>query len=123
MPNSEATQLAIKKQGDRIVRAFVLITLLFFAIAVGFSLVVVSNRHRINDIQQSRTESCKRTYVGIREVFKPFVPPKAATQEQQNRIDAFNNGINRLIAQCERQTSPANKTKTVPVLTNTEQVP
>src|SRR4051812_37783217 len=35
-----------------------------------------ANRHRINDVQKSRVESCQRTYSSFLTVFRPFFPPR-----------------------------------------------
>lgn len=49
-----------------------------------------NNTERIQDIQQSRVQSCERNYKTLREVFIPFFPPKAGrTPEQERNIKRF----------------------------------
>lgn len=110
---------------------FVLMTVIFFLTVAGFSWVITEekklirnytelivekekvhaklvreNQQRIKDIQASRTSSCRRTYEGIREVFKPFFPPKPRTGKEQEDLDKFNDTINRLKRGCTKQTDP-----------------
>jgi hypothetical protein len=68
--------------------------------------LVQANSDRIHDIQQSRVDSCERTYEGIREVFKPFYPPKPRTLKQIQDLETFNDTINNLKAHCVIQTHP-----------------
>lgn len=101
--------------------SFVILTILFFLTLVSYMLVlrdvrhlanenkarITENRARINDIQNSRVESCKRTYEGVRDVFNPFIPPPSArTKRQQADIDKFNKVINKLKKGCVTQTRP-----------------
>lgn len=66
------------------------------------------NKNRINDIQDSRLSSCKQTFEGIREVFKPFEPKKGekSTPEQRRNWIKFNNTIDKLKAKCSAQVKP-----------------
>ena len=88
------------KTGNTISRpikvAFIAVTLLFFLTLAGFAWV-------INDIQNSRESSCRQTYNGIREVFRPFFPEPPRTKEQQADLDKFNNTIDRLMSGCSKQ--------------------
>lgn len=57
------------------------------------------NENRIQEIQAARIASCKSTYEGVRQVFKPF------TQGPQTpAIKKFNNRIDQLKANCPIQT-------------------
>lgn len=92
---------------------FLIMTLLFLSTLAGFAWVVSDvrqlskeNKNRIEDIQRSRLESCKTTYEGIREVFKPFFPKEPRTQKQQDALDLFNKKIIELQLKCVRQVSP-----------------
>lgn len=102
-------------------RAFIVITIVFVVVLIIFAKIlrdvqhnsnringlVAQNTERIFDIQRSRLESCKRTYGGIREVFKPFVPPiKKRTKAQQDNLDKFNRNVDRLQKQCIQQITP-----------------
>lgn len=62
------------------------------------------NRSRITDIQQSRAASCEQIYSGIRDVFKPFFPPKSsATPHQLEQLEKFNKIVDANIALCKKQ--------------------
>ena len=108
-----------------IVWAFIALTGIFFGTVAGFSWVVIhvndnaqqlttlvaenrrllkENENRIADIQAARIESCQRTYGGISEVFSPFFPTMPRTPEQISRIEKFNQTINKLQADCAKQT-------------------
>lgn len=105
--------------------SFVAITVVFLVVLLVFAKLVhdvQSNSTRINhlvsqntqfifDIQNSRLESCKRTYEGIRKVFKPFSPPKPRTEKQQSNLDKFDKTINHLKAACETQVLPPKASK------------
>lgn len=66
-----------------------------------------SNHARINDIQASRIESCRHTYEGIREVFRPFFPPRGhRTKRQRHQVTKFNHQVDRLKRGCVAQTAP-----------------
>lgn len=100
--------------------AFGILTLIFFAILIGFAWVVSDihriseqnqvlieeNNARVTEIQESRTSSCRQTYEGIRQVFKPFFPPPPRTKEQQDSLDLFNETIDGFVAGCTEQTKP-----------------
>lgn len=107
--------------------SFVILTLIFFLILCGFAwlvhdigevsqenkrlatankLLLVENTNRITDIQKSRTESCQRTYEGIREVLRPFFPPPPRTETQQANLDKFNDKVDELKTNCTKQTDP-----------------
>lgn len=103
-----------------IIISFVIVTVIFFAVLLGFGKVisdvsnnsgridglVAQNTARIKEIQKSRLESCKRTYNGIREVFIPFFPPPPRTHKQKADLKKFNTTINRLVKACVKQTKP-----------------
>lgn len=61
--------------------------------------LTTENQKRINEIQAARVASCKRTYEGIREVFKPFT-----TNPKDPNVIKFNNRIDQLKANCPIQT-------------------
>lgn len=91
--------------------AFVLMSVIFFLVLIGFARVVndvseltKENEARIADIQSSRTESCKQTYRGIREVFRPFFPKEPRTQKQKKDLSKFNTTITKLQQGCTKQT-------------------
>lgn len=107
--------------------SFVVLTVLFFLTLLGFAWVLtdvrdlsqktanlskatahlsVENSKRINEIQTSRTSSCKKTYRGILDVIRPFFPKKGATKEQKATRAKFQRIINRLVKGCEKQTRP-----------------
>jgi predicted PurR-regulated permease PerM len=100
--------------------AFIILTIVFFAVLVGFAWVVhdvqqnsgrintlvAENSNRIHDVQQSRVESCQKTYEGIREVFKPFFPQHPTNKQQIDNLEKFNTTINKLKAACDKQTKP-----------------
>ena len=87
----------------------------FVALAISFSAAVAWGTHlshevnkknsdRIADIQQGRLESCQRTYEGIRQAFRPFLPPpRARSRIVRLRLHKFNTNIDRLKAQCAVQ--------------------
>lgn len=97
---------------------YAVVTLVFLLTVSGFAWVVLDvldlekqnknlgkeNHNRISEIQQSRVDSCKGTYRGIKEVFKPFFPAAPRTNEQQADLDKFNQTINRLQKGCVKQT-------------------
>lgn len=57
-------------------------------------------------IQSSRESSCLANYEGIRLAFIPFMPPpEQRTAKQRNDIRKFNNRIDYLKSNCERQIS------------------
>jgi hypothetical protein len=107
-----------QRRARRISAAFVVLTLIFLAVLIGFGIVihnvqnnsskikglVVENTNRIHDIQRSRVESCQRTYEGIRQVFKPFFPDPPRTQKQIDDLEKFNTLINKLKNKCDQQT-------------------
>jgi hypothetical protein len=70
------------------------------------SRLALANEDRIEEIQESRVISCKRTYEGIREVFGPFFPPPPRTKEEQTNLNKFNNRIDDLKSRCSKQTEP-----------------
>jgi hypothetical protein len=103
--------------------AFVIITILFFATLLGFSFVIhdlrnvsdenlrlsakneilnQENKKRINDIQNSRVETCNSVYTGIYQVFIPFFPPPPRSPQQLQTLEKFNSTINRLRQKCTK---------------------
>lgn len=60
------------------------------------------NRQLIISVNQSRLESCRRTYEGVRQVFKPVLPVNP-TPKQQSDLNKFNNRIDYLKSQCITQ--------------------
>ncbi len=107
--------------------SFIILTVVFFLVLGGFAWVVHDvktnsghirvllvqnaslaheNSDRITDIQQSRIESCERTYEGIREVFRPFFPKHPTNQRQIDNVETFNTTINNLKKACTKQTKP-----------------
>lgn len=100
-----------KRLSRELLIIFGVMTLIFVGTSIGFSIVVLNvrnlgkeNKHRIFEIQDSRVESCKGTYRGIREVFKPFFPAAPRTKEQQADLDKFNRTIAHLQKGCVKQT-------------------
>lgn len=88
--------------GNRIWHWLLIIWLTGFTVALIFA--YDANSNRVSDIQKSRLASCERTYEGIREVFKPFFPPKGkATPKQLSDQAKFNHTINRLKTRCATQ--------------------
>lgn len=115
------------RHAKRIKLSFVLMTLLFMLIVAGFMWLLldirdisrktavlakstahltVENTKRINEIQESRTSSCKQTYRGVRNVFRPFFPKHPTDQNQARTIRKFYSTIDALVAGCESQTKP-----------------
>lgn len=100
--------------------SFIILTIIFFVVLLGFGKLLVdvrNNSHRIDglvaqnsfrikEIQKSRIESCKRTYLGVREVFLPFFPPPPRTNKEQANLDKFNRNVHKLVAACAKQTTP-----------------
>jgi hypothetical protein len=122
MPTSDKRH---ERHSKRIKLSFILLTLLFFAIIAGFTWVLldvrdlssktaaltkvsvrltIENTKRINEIQKSRKFSCKQTYRGVRNVFRPFFPKRPHTSEQERTIRKFNRTVDTLVAGCESQT-------------------
>ena len=84
-----------------VVFAFVAVTA---AYVIGLWLTVHLNNERITDINQSRLESCQRTYEGVRQVFNVFFPDAPKGQEKKD-IRKFNRRVDALKRGCERQTA------------------
>jgi hypothetical protein len=124
MPTEEKRH---QRHAKRIKLSFVLMTLLFFLIVGGFmwllldirdisrktaslskatARLTLENTKRIDEIQKSRTFSCKQTYRGVRNVFRPFFPKHPSDKKQARTIQKFNRTIDALIAGCESQTKP-----------------
>jgi hypothetical protein len=105
--------------------SFIVLTVIFVIILIGFAKVVHDvqrnsgniktlvheNAQRITDVQTSRVESCKTTYDGIRKVFKPFFPAHPTNKQQIENLEKFNTIINGLIKKCVIQTKPKTKSK------------
>jgi hypothetical protein len=102
--------------------AFVLLTLLFFAILISFMVLLVQVRHvshnavhisrnnsillsenrkRIINDQRNKIVQCKHVYSGVKEVFEIFFPKNAKGRERKN-IEKFNDRINELKASCDK---------------------
>jgi len=67
--------------------------------------LAAENQNRIAEIQQSRVDSCRRTYEGVREIFRPFLQP-GQTPQQAASWEKFNQSIDTLKAKCKAQTKP-----------------
>jgi hypothetical protein len=96
---------------------------------IAFSVVAVlmytANRHRINDIQQSRVYSCVQNYNGLAKVFEPFRPPGDNPNTPRNEADdfrKFDNTIRRLKRQCVAQVDTKRRVKTTPLTTTDKTV-
>ncbi|MDQ5821955.1 MAG: hypothetical protein M3540_10990 [Actinomycetota bacterium] len=69
--------------------------------------LIAENKQRITDIQQSRIASCRQTYEGVRDVFRPFFrPPKERTAKERRDVEKFNRTVDRLKRRCDLQTQP-----------------
>lgn len=87
----------------RIVGAFVALTIAFTA--QGLLL-----ERTIGEVQHDRVISCRHTYEGVREIFKPFfLPAKARTAKERHDIRKFNRRVDRLKANCDVQVSGGRK--------------
>jgi hypothetical protein len=121
-----------ERHAKKIKLSFVLLTLLFLLVLGGFAWLLidirdVSNRtakvsaqtailskatahltlentKRIGDIQESRNYSCKQTYKGVRQVFRPFF-----TRSSKAIVQKFNRTIDTLVAGCQTQVKPKPK--------------
>lgn len=121
-----------KVHARKIKTSFVLLTLLFLLVLGGFAWLLIDirdvsnqtaelsdrtaklsaatahlaleNSKRIEEIQASRGYSCRQTYKGVREVFRPFFKkaPKASIQK-------FNQTVDALIVGCQTQVKPKPK--------------
>jgi hypothetical protein len=77
--------------------AFIAITLAFVAAAGWLT-------HQQREIQRQRITSCKHTYEGVREIFRPFFrPAPARTTKERHDIRKFNRIVDQLKAQCDKQ--------------------
>lgn len=66
-----------------------------------------NNDNRIDDIQKSRIESCRSSYEGVRQVFKPFFRSKSQrTAKEQRNIEKFNRKVDDLKSTCPEQVEP-----------------
>lgn len=111
----------------RIKTSFVAIVVIFLLTLMGFSYLLndvvnlshktshlskatahlsLENSKRITEIQSSRVSSCKKTYRGVRDVFRPFFPSKPRTEAQKDLVQRFNRRINLLVRGCNNQTKP-----------------
>lgn len=82
--------------------------LAFFAVAVSFTagawIFTGYNGDRIRDIQRNRVESCRLTYEGVRQVFRPFFRPvRVRTPKERHDIRKFNRRVDDLKADCDLQ--------------------
>lgn len=95
---------------DRVKRDFHIfvaaVALLYVVIIALGAITYIANQHRIDDINSSRTSSCRQTYEGVREVFLPFfAPPEERTAEQKKNYKLFNDTINERKQNCGKQTA------------------
>ena len=76
---------------------------LFLALASLSIAGYFANRNRIADVQESRLESCRASYEGVRQLLRPFFPhhPDAAERAALNR---FNRRVEFFKAACPSQT-------------------
>jgi len=102
--------------------AFVMLTILFFAILISFMILLVNVRNlshkavkltlqnnylvhqnslRIKEDQTTRIKSCEKGYTGIGEVFEIFFPKKPTEQQKEN-FKKFNNRIEQLKRNCSK---------------------
>jgi hypothetical protein len=102
--------------------AFVLLTILFFAILVSFMVLLVQVRHvshravqiaqdnatllaenqqRIADDRKNKITQCKKVYSGVKDVFEIFFPKHANSRDKAN-IKKFNRRIDVLQTTCEK---------------------
>lgn len=80
------------------------IWIVIFSLGVGYGLRV--QREQTNDIQSSRLHSCRASYEGIREVFKPFFrDPKLQTAKEKADQKKFNTIIDKRKRNCSRTVS------------------
>lgn len=122
------TENGTKHKANHIKISFTVLTILFVLTLAGFAWIltdvrdlshknarlsartaqlVIENQHRVNDIQNSRVKSCKRTYEGVREIFAPFFPKKHhRTKTEKANINKFNHTITFLRNRCSKQTRP-----------------
>lgn len=121
----------VHAKAHHVKRSFAIVTILFFLTLVGFSWLLVDvrdlsqknerltkatahltieNTKRIDEIQNSRVSSCKKTYEGIQDVFRTFFPKKL-TDAQKKILAKFDRDISRLVRGCEKQTRPISKRK------------
>lgn len=85
----------------QIVGAFVAVTAGF---VIGAVIFAGWNNDRIADIQQSRIASCRQTYEGVRQVFRPFLRPPAKRSAKERRdVRKFNATVNELKRRCDVQ--------------------
>lgn len=114
-------------KAKHIKRSFAVLTVLFCLTLAGFAWLLVDvqnlsqktaslskstahlsveNSKRIDEIQNSRISSCKKTYRGVRDVFRPFFPKKPRTVSQKKLVTKFDGVVKRLVRGCEKQTRP-----------------
>lgn len=110
-------------------RAFLGLTVLFFLVLTGFAwllvdvrdlshknaaltrttaLLTLENTKRINEIQDSRTSSCRQTYLSFIRVFNPFFSHNPSS-EQRAQIVRFRKLIHQLANGCPKQTDTKKK--------------
>lgn len=78
-------------------------TAVLYAISTGIGIYAYfSNHDRINQIQASRLESCRRTYASFAQIFDPFIP-KNQTPAAEKKTDEFEAIIARLERRCAAQ--------------------
>lgn len=91
---------------QKFLRLLAIATVVLFLISAGLGIFgYLANKHRINDIQESRVDSCERTYLAFKQVFQPFIPPPALrTGKQKKDIATFYVLIRNLRHNCDAQT-------------------
>ena len=129
--------LSAERRTKSTIAAFVMLTITFLLVLISFSwiltdvqnsqesiedltkenhrlaqvnrLLIRENHLRISEIQDSRVESCKKTYTGISDVFRPFFPKEPLTDAQRERLEQFNTTIVGLKNGCNRQVHSVTK--------------
>src|SRR4051794_21980688 len=79
--------------------------LAFAAVTIAFVIQGVLLTKTINDVNHDRVVSCRHTYEGVREIFRPFFRPVAVrTKKEKQDIRKFNRTVDHLKARCGKQT-------------------
>jgi hypothetical protein len=112
-----------KKRMRLVDRAFILLTILFFAILISFMVILMNVRHlshravinsaenatllkenndRIQQEKLNQVASCKHTYSGIKDVFEIFFPKHPSSAMQARDLKKFNDRIDELKSACNK---------------------